>query len=649
MFELRDEVVTQLHDRDADDRDEGESPERLWQSPAVRWSALSGVLLAVGFVAEQVGDAHGWWLTAVFVASMLAGMRYFALEALRELWREREIDIELLMTVAALTAGALGLWEEAAALAFLYSISEALEEFTEDRTRGAIRALMDLAPKRVNRLVDGREEEIDLDELRVGDRFVVRPGEGIATDGVVIEGQSAVNEAAVTGESVPIEKSVGSKVIAGTLNATGSFVAEATATAEDNTLARIVHLVTEAQEEKGRGEQFMSRFARVYSPAVLALGGLVALVGGLATDDWSKWLERAATVLVAAAPCALVIAIPISYVAAIGNASRKGILIKGGIYLEELAQMRVLAVDKTGTITQGKPAVVTVEALNGHSDDQLLSIAAAVEQRSEHPLAHAVLAHAHGAGLAIPTATEFQALTGAGAVATVDGREVMVVSPSFAAKRGIDDGALDDLIPRLQAAGQTAVVVASDGVAVGVLGIADVVRPQAAAAVADLHRIGLGHIVMLTGDNQLTADAIARSVGIDEVRAELSPEDKSTIVRELTAQYGRVGMVGDGVNDAPALAAASVGIAMGTAGSDVALETADVALMADDLTKLTEALRIGKRTRTIVRQNLILSIAILAVLVPGALVGALTLPVAVLAHELSELIVISNGLRLARR
>lgn len=642
--------MTQLHDRDADDdREAHESPEHLWQSPAVRWSFLSGVLLAFGFVAEQIGDAHGWWLTAVFVASTLAGMRYFALEALKELWQEHEIDIELLMTVAAFTAGALGLWEEAAALAFLYSISEALEEFTEDRTRGAIRALMDLAPKRVNRLVDGREEQIDLAELRVGDRFVVRPGEAIATDGVLIEGQSAVNEAAVTGESVPIEKSVGSKVIAGTLNATGSFVAEATATAEDNTLARIVHLVSEAQEEKGRGERFMSRFARVYSPAVLALGVLVALVGGLATDDWSKWLERAATVLVAAAPCALVIAIPISYVAAIGNASRKGILIKGGIYLEELAQMRVLAVDKTGTITQGKPTVVTVQPLNGHSDMQLLSIAAAVEQRSEHPLARAVLAHAEDEGLEIPTATDFQSLTGAGAVATVDGREVMVVSPSFAAKRGIDDRALNELVPQLQASGQTAVVVAIDAVAVGILGIADVVRPQASAAVADLHRIGLTHIVMLTGDNQLTADAIARSVGIDEVRAELSPEDKSTIVRELTAQYGRVGMVGDGVNDAPALAAASVGIAMGTAGSDVALETADVALMADDLTKLTEALRIGKRTRTIVRQNLVLSIAILAVLVPGALVGALTLPVAVLAHELSELIVIGNGLRLARR
>ena len=343
------------------------------------------------------------------------------------------------------------------------------------------------------------------------------------------------------------------------------------------------------------------------------------------------------------------IAIPISYVAAIGNASRKGILIKGGIYLEELAQMRVLAVDKTGTITQGKPAVVTVQPLNGHSEQQLLSIAAAVEQRSEHPLAHAVLTHATDAGLDIPTATDFQSLTGAGAVATVDGREVMVVSPSFAAKQGIDDGALNGLVPQLQASGQTAVVVTVDGVAAGILGIADVVRPQAAEAVADLHRIGLNRVVMLTGDNQLTADAIARSVGIDEVRADLSPEDKSTIVRELTAQYGRVGMVGDGVNDAPALAAASVGIAMGTAGSDVALETADVALMADDLTKLTEALRIGKRTRKIVRQNIVLAIAILVVLVPGALFGVLTLPVAVLAHELSELVVISNGMRLARR
>jgi len=642
-------MTERLQDRDDDDRhdDDDDRPEHLWQSREVRWSFLSGVLLAVGFVADQAG-AEGWWLTALFVASTVAGVRFFALEAFEELWREREIGIELLMTVAAFTAGALGLWEEAAALAFLYSISEALEEFTEDRTRNAIRALMDLAPKRVNRLVDGREEEIDLAELGVGDRFVVRPGESIATDGTVIEGQSAVNESAVTGESVPIEKSVGSKVIAGTLNATGSFVAEATATADDNTLARIVHLVSEAQEQKGHGERFMSRFARIYSPAVLATGVLVAVLGGLISGDWSTWLERAATVLVAAAPCALVISIPISYVAAIGNASRKGILIKGGVYLEELAQMRVLALDKTGTITQGKPEVLTVQALNGCSEPELLALAAAVEQRSEHPLAEAVLRHAHAAGVNIPPVTDFRALTGAGATARVDGREVVIVSPSFARKSGITDESLAGRVPELQAAGQTAVIVAVDKLPIGVIGIADVVRPQASAAVADMHDIGVSRVIMLTGDNELTAKAIAAKVGIDDVRADLSPEDKSTIVAELASQHGRVGMVGDGVNDAPALAAASVGIAMGTAGSDVALETADVALMADDLSKLTEALRIGRRTRRIVRQNLILSMAILAVLIPGALVGVLGLPLAVLAHELSELFVIGNGLRLSR-
>jgi Cd2+/Zn2+-exporting ATPase len=632
-------------DRDDDDDD---APEHLWQSREVRWSALSGLLLAIGFIAEQLG-AEGSGITALFVAATLAGVRFFALEALDELWREREISIELLMTVAAFTAGALGLWEEAAALAFLYSISEALEEFTEDRTRGAIRALMDLAPKRVNRLVDGREEEIDVSELRVGDRFVVRPGEAIATDGVVIEGRSAVNESAVTGESVPIEKSVGSRVIAGTLNATGSFVAEATATAEDNTLARIVHLVSEAQEQKGRSERFMTQFVRVYSPAVLATGVLVAVLGGLITDDWSTWLERAATVLVAAAPCALVISIPISYVAAIGNASRKGILIKGGIYLEELAQMRVLALDKTGTITQGTPEVITVHPLNGCQPDELIALAAAVEQRSEHPLARAVLAHAERSGLGMPAAVDFEALTGAGATAVVDGKTVVIASPAYMRTRGMADDALTPTVEELQGAGQTAVIVTVDTTPIGIIGIADVVRPQASQAIADLHDLGLDRVVMLTGDNQLTANAIAAKVGIDEVRADLSPEDKSTIVGQLTHQYGRVGMVGDGVNDAPALAAASVGIAMGTAGSDVALETADVALMADDLTKLTDALRIGRRTRRVVRQNLVLSMAVLAVLVPGALFGVLTLPLAVLAHELSELFVIGNGLRLARR
>lgn len=635
-------------DSDRSEDGDDDAPEHLWESRPVRWSAVSGLLLAVGFVAERFG-AEGWWITTLFVASTIAGARFFAVEAFGELWREREIGIELLMTVAVLTAGGLGVWEEAAALAFLYSISEALEEFTEDRTRGAIRALMDLAPKRVTRLVDGREEEVDAVELRVGDQFLVRPGEGVATDGTVIDGHSAVNESAVTGESVPIEKSVGSKVIAGTLNTTGALVAVVSATSENNTLAQIVHIVTEAQEAKGQGERAMSRFARIYSPAVLGVGVLVAVIGGLATQDWKTWLVRAATVLVAAAPCALVISIPIAYVAAIGNASRKGVLIKGGVYLEELAQLKVLALDKTGTITQGTPQVVTVQALNGFDEHEVLALGAAVEKRSEHPLAKAIVQRAEQTGVTIAPATDFQSMTGAGAQAKVGARRVLIASPSYFAQAGITHAELDELVPRLQSAGQTAVVVAADHVVVGIIGIADVVRPQARGAVQSLRATGLDHVVMLTGDNQRTASAIAEQVGIDEVQADLSPEDKSRIVGELTQRYGRVGMVGDGVNDAPALAAASVGIAMGTAGSDVALETADVALMADDLTKLTEALRIGRRTRVIVRQNLILSIVILAVLIPGALVGVLALPAAVLAHELSELFVIGNGLRLARR
>ena len=640
-----------LHDVD-DDRDdkeqEEEAPEHLWQSREVRWSALSGLLLAVGFVADRLGAGHPA-VNVIYVAATLAGVRFFALEALEELREKREVGIELLMTVAALVAGGLGLWGEAATLAFLYSISEALEEFTEDRTRGAIRALMDLAPKRVIRLRDGREEEVGLDELVVGDRFLVRPGQAVATDGTVVEGGSAINQAAVTGESVPVEKAVGDKVFAGTLNTTGALVVEATATAADNTLAKIVHLVTEAQEEKGRGEQFMARFARRYSPAVLLVGAAVAVIGGLATGDWSTWAQRAATVLVAAAPCALVISIPVSYVAAIGNASRKGILIKGGIYLEELAQIRVLALDKTGTITRGRPQVVDVEPAAGRAADDVVRLAAAVEARSEHPLAGAVVGYARDAGFDVPPAEDFEALTGAGARARVDGHDVVVGSPSHMQRAGVDLGRLASVVPKLQEAGRTAVVVAVDDQAWGLLGIADVVRPQARDAIADLHQVGLERLVMLTGDNQITATAIAREVGVDEIRADLAPADKSRIVGELAAAYGHVGMVGDGVNDAPALAAASVGIAMGSAGSDVALETADVALMADDLSKLTEALRIGRRTRTIVRQNVALGLLILVVLVPGSLVGVFTLPIAVLAHELSELVVIGNGLRLARR
>jgi Cd2+/Zn2+-exporting ATPase len=639
------EVREQAREEEAADE---ASVERPWDSVPMRWSAAAGVLLAVGFLAGVAG-APSIVTTAVYVVAAAVGARFFAAEALEELLEEREIGIELLMTVAAVVAGLLGEWGEAASLVFLYSISEALEEFTEDRTRAAIRKLLDLAPRRVTRLRDdGSEQEVDRDELEVGDRFLVRPGENVATDGEVEEGESAVDESAVTGESIPVEKQPGDRVFAGTSNAQGALVVEAMATVSDNTLAKVVELVSEAQERKGSGEQFMQRFAGVYSPVVLVGGILIAVVGGLLTGDWDVWLLRAATVLVAAAPCALVISIPVTYVAAIGSASRKGVLIKGGIYLEELGRLRAVAMDKTGTLTRGAPELVGIDVTGQRTEDEVLALAAAVERRSEHPLARAIVTAAEARGLSVPPTEAFESTTGGGAQATIDGARYVIGSPTFVAGRGHDLDPVRSDVQRLEEQGNTVVLLADDRGLVAMLCIADTVRDQSAGAVAELHRLGIEQVVMLTGDNERTARSIAADVGIDDIGASLSPQDKAERVQQLNDRYDHVAMVGDGVNDAPPLATASVGIAMGTAGSDIAIETADVALMADDLDKLTEAVRIGRRTRRIVRQNIVLSFAVLAVLVPGALVGLIGLPLAVLAHELSELVVIVNGTRMAR-
>ncbi|MGK2885132.1 MAG: heavy metal translocating P-type ATPase [Rhodococcus sp. (in: high G+C Gram-positive bacteria)] len=630
------------------DRDE-HAPQHFWQSRPVRWSALSGLLLGVGIISE-VTDGPSWLSLGLFVASTLAGARFFTTEAIEELVTEREIGIELLMTVAAVVAAALGLWGEAASLAFLYSISEALESFTEGKTRNAIRALLDLVPKRVIKVEpDGTHVEIDIDDLGVGDRFLVRPGQNIATDGTVIDGASAVNEAAITGESMPVEKVVDSTVFAGTSNAQGALIVQAIATSRNNTLAAIVKLVEEAQDQQGEGEEFMERFARIYSPAVLAAGAAVAIVGGWETSNWSTWLERAATVIVAATPCALVIAIPVTYVAALGRAARNGILIKGGIHLENLGRLNGVALDKTGTITQGRPRLTAIDPVDGGDPNRLLGIAAAVEQRSEHPLAQAIVDAANDARLPLPDSTGFAAITGAGATAVIDNVTYTVASPAHINSLGIHTAAVADIIERAEQEGATVVVLADYQRALAVIAIEDTIRPNAAAAIAAIRATGVSHVIMLTGDNPRTAATVAALVGITEIEAGLRPADKARIIGELTERHGKIAMVGDGVNDAPALASASVGIAMGTAGSDVALETADVVLMADDLNKLGTAIHIGRRTRRIVRQNVGLSLVILAVLVPGALFGLLALPVAVLAHELSELAVILNGVRVTRR
>lgn len=619
-----------------------------WRNPQVLASAVSGMLLVIGFIGAQLGLA-ALAETGLYILAVVIGGWFFGREALEDLVKEHVIGIELLMSIAAVVAGLMGQWAEAAMLVFLYSISEAAEGYTAERTRHAIRALMDLAPKTALVIRDGQELRVPVEILAVGDIFIVHPGEAVATDGEIIAGHSSLNQAPVTGESVPVEKTMGDSVYAATLNGEGALTVRVTRTVADNTLARIIQLVEQAQASKGRSQRFIERFGRRYSPAVLGVGVLLALVPGLMGFEWQEWITRATVFIVAAAPCALVISIPITLVAAIGTAGRQGILIKGGVHLENLARVRVIALDKTGTLTRGEPRVTALVPVNDHRDADVLRMAAGLEMRSQHPLARAILAHAADRGIEPTSAEDFQALTGAGATGRVDGRILFIGSPAWFAEQQPIPADIRGRIESLQAAGNTVVVVGDAQTLFGLIAIADPLRPEAVQAIADLKRAGIRKIIMLTGDNLRTARAIAAQAGIDEVFADLKPEDKTRQVQALEATYGRVAMVGDGVNDAPALAAAHVGIAMGVVGTDVALETADVALMADDLARLPYLIRFSRRNWAVIRQNLALSVIVIGGLIAGAVSGLFSLPVAVLAHEMSEFVVIASGLRMMRR
>ena len=619
-----------------------------WRNLQVVASALSGLLLAIGFFGAMLG-LPSLLETSLHLLAVVVGGWYFIREGLETLLEERQIGIEILMTVAAITAGLLGQWAEAAMLVFLYSISEAAEGYTEERTRNAIRALMDLAPKTALVLRDNKEIVIPAEELRVGDLFVVRPGEAVATDGDIVEGHSSLNQAPVTGESVPVEKNVGDSVFAATLNGEGALTIRVSKTTADNTLARIIQLVEEAQSSKGKSQRFIERFGRRYSPAVLVIGVCLAVLPPLIfAQEWQEWLTRATVFIVAAAPCALVISIPITLVAAIGTAGRNGILIKGGVHLENLARVRVITLDKTGTLTLGQPQVSKVVAFNGVAEKQLLATAAALESRSQHPLASAIINYALDENIEVAPAENFQSLTGAGAKGQVNNETVFIGKPDLFASMGIDLMPIQVQISELQQAGNTVILLGTEQQVQGLIAVTDPLRPGVADAISQLRKAGIEKIIMLTGDNPLAAKTIAARAGIDEVFAELSPEDKKRKIEELDQQYGRVAMVGDGVNDAPALAAAHVGIAMGAAGTDVALETADVALMADDLSRLPYLIRFSRRNWGVIRQNLILSVLVIGGLVVGAVAGVFSLPVAVVAHEISEFVVIASGLRMLR-
>ncbi len=626
----------------------GEAMPPPWRNLQVVASALSGVLLAVGFFGAMLGLPSVLEIGLYLLAVVIGGW-YFVREGIKTLLEERQLGIEILMAVAAVTAGLLGQWAEAAMLVFLYSISEAAEGYTEERTRNAIRALMDLAPKTALVVHDHKEVVVPAEDLRVGDIFIVRPGEAVATDGEIIEGHSSLNQAPVTGESVPVEKLVGDRVFAATLNGEGALTVCVTKTTADNTLARIIQLVEEAQSSKGKSQRFIERFGRRYSPAVLLVGILLAVLPPLFfAQAWQEWLTRATVFIVAAAPCALVISIPVTLVAAIGTAGRNGILIKGCVHLENLARVRVIALDKTGTLTLGKPCVSEVVTLNGIDEKQLIGITAALEARSQHPLANAIIHYAADSHIEVPPAEDFQSLTGAGAKGRIDNELIYIGKPGLFAALGVDINPVQAQIRQLQQAGNTVILVGTGQRLLGLIAVTDPLRPNVADVIRELRHAGIEKIIMLTGDNSLAANAIAARAGIDEVFAELSPEDKKHQVEALDRQYGHVAMVGDGVNDAPALAAAHVGIAMGAVGTDVALETADVALMADDLSRLPYLIRFSRRNRAVIRQNLMLSVLVIGSLVTGAVAGVFSLPVAVLAHEVSEFVVIASGLRMLR-
>jgi Zn2+/Cd2+-exporting ATPase len=611
-------------------------------------AAVSGVALGIGLLADVLGGAA--WAPWVFAAAFAIALPIPAVRAWRAI-RVGSLDINTLMVIAASGAIAIGQLAEAATVVFLFAVAQMLETRTLDRARHAIRALMDLTPTdAIVRDAQG-ERSVDVDQIQPGAVIVIRPGDKIPLDGQVVVGQSFVNQAPVTGESLPVDKTAGDEVFAGTINGRGALEVRVTHVRRDTTLARIIHLVEQAQAQRAPTQALVERFARVYTPAVIVLAIVIAVVPPLipfASLTWHDSVYRALVLLVVSCPCALVISTPVSVVAALAGAARKGVLIKGGAHLERTSGVRCVAFDKTGTLTHGRPEVVDVVPLNGAGVPSILSLAASVERRSAHPIAHAILAHAEANRISSPPADDVAAMSGLGTEGRVDGSHIVLGNHRLFEERGLCTPALHERMSSASASGGTAVLVARDDQPIGIIMIADRPRESGHDAVDLLRRQGVERVVMLTGDNETTAQAVARQLGIDEWRAELLPQDKVAAVQELRNAYGPVAMVGDGVNDAPALASADVGIAMGTAGSAAALETADVALMADELMKIPYTFRLSRATVRNIKANLAISIVMKAAFVVAAVAGVATLWMAIVADTGASIIVIANALRLLR-
>ena len=624
---------------------------------------LMFVLLSIG--AESY-DVHPTIVLILNVASYIVGGWYGILQAYKSV-RQKKINVDTLMILSAIGAATVNQWHEGAILLFLFSLSNVLQTYAMDRSRNAIKALLKLRPNEATAIRNGKEERVPISDLRIDDHVIVLPGESIAADGVIVNGQSAVNQASITGESVPVDKEAGDIVFAGTMNGSGALEVRVTRLASNSTLSRIIQMVETAQHQRARTQYLLETFESYYAVGVIiATFGLIVIPWFVLGHEFYSSFYRAMVILVVASPCALIISTPASILSAIANGARRGILYKGGAYLERMAEVKAVAFDKTGTLTQGKMKLTDIYVSKTNPDNvtesPLLALSAALEGRSEHPIAKAVVNEATERRVNVPAMTHFVSMPGRGVHAKVEGYLTWIGGFRMFEEHG--ETIPDDVMEakeRFEKEGKTVLIIhrelgrsddqgvhEDDGGWLGCIAVADVIRDDATKAIAELKRIGIVATVMLTGDNPIVAASIAKQTGIDEYYANLLPEQKVEVLRALQKKYGTVAMVGDGVNDAPALATASIGIAMGAAGTDVAMETADVVLMGDTLMNIPYAIRLSKQARRIVWQNILFSLSVIVLLVGAAIQISLKLPFGVVGHEVSTLIVVANGLRLLR-
>ncbi|MGP3562610.1 heavy metal translocating P-type ATPase [Geobacillus sp. BK01] len=634
-----------------EDKEKAVKREPFWKQKENIKVYISAVLLVISwFLGKQYGEEH-FFATIGYAAAILIGGYSLFIKGFKNLVR-LNFDMNTLMTVAVLGAAAIGEWGEGATVVILFAISEALERYSMDKARQSIESLMDIAPKEALIRRGNEEMMVPVDDIQVGDIMIVKPGQKLAMDGIIIKGISTLNQAAITGESVPVAKTVGDEVFAGTLNEEGLLEVKVTKRVEDTTLSKIIHLVEEAQAERAPSQAFVDRFAKYYTPAIIIFALLLAVIPPLFMGaDWSEWIYRGLAVLVVGCPCALVISTPVAIVTAIGNAAKNGVLIKGGIYLEEAGSLKVIAFDKTGTLTKGVPSVTDVVTYNG-DENELMTITAAIEKGSQHPLASAIIRKAEEEGLNFNdlSVEEFQSITGKGVKARVNNEMYYVGSPGLFEEllpNGIQSE-IKEQMTTLQTQGKTVMALGTEKEILALIAVADEIRESSKEVIRKLHQVGIEKTVMLTGDNQRTAEAIGKQVGVSDIKADLLPEDKLNFIKELRDKHQSVAMVGDGVNDAPALAASTVGVAMGGAGTDTALETADIVLMSDDLSKLPYTIKLSRKALAIIKQNITFSLGIKALALLLIVPGWLTLWLAIFADMGATLIVTLNSMRLLK-